>query len=93
MKQFFLAVATVLLLNSIPCLYQAIKGPTIQDTIISINILNTKAVVVMLLLSSFFGNEMYLDISFVFAFLYFIVVYGASRHIEALGGPVGRNHQ
>jgi multicomponent Na+:H+ antiporter subunit F len=90
MNQFYLAITIVLLLNTIPCIYQAIKGPTIQDTIISINILNTKAVVIMLLLSAFFGQEIFLDVSFVFAFLYFVVVYGTSRYIEEKGGPVGK---
>ena len=90
MKQFFLVIAMLLIANMVPCVYQALKGPTIQDTLISINILNTKAVVVMLLLSTFFGNELYLDVSFVFAFLYFIVVYGTSRYLEEKGAPVGK---
>lgn len=93
MRYFLLAVAMALLVNTIPCFYQAIKGPTIQDTIISMNILNTKTLVIMLLLSSFFSNEMYLDISFVFAFLYFVIVFGTSRYLETKGGPVGRTGQ
>jgi multicomponent Na+:H+ antiporter subunit F len=71
MRQYYLVITMVLLLNTIPCIYQAIKGPTIQDTIISINIMNTKTVVIMLLLAAFFRQEIYLDVSFVFAFLYF----------------------
>ena len=93
MRQFYLVVTIVLVLNTIPCIYQAIKGPTIQDTIISINIMNTKTVVIMLLLSAFFGQEMYLDVSFVFAFLYFVVVYGVSRYIEEKGSPLGKLDQ
>lgn len=85
MRQFYLAVTIVLALNMVPCIYQAIKGPTIQDTIISISILNTKTVAIMLLLSAFFGHEMYLDVSFVFAFLYFVVIYGVSRYVEGKG--------
>lgn len=93
MRQFYLAVIIVLLLNTIPCIYQAIKGPTVQDAVISINIMNTKTVVIMLLLSAVFGQEMYLDVSFVFAFLYFVVVYGVSRYIEEKGGPLGKLDQ
>jgi len=51
MRQYYLVITMVLLLNTIHCIYQAIKGPTIQDTIISINIMNTKTVVIMLLLA------------------------------------------
>jgi multisubunit Na+/H+ antiporter MnhF subunit len=87
-----LAIAIVLVLNTIPCIYQAIN-PTIQDSVISINIMNTKTVVIMLLLSTFFGQEMYLDVSFVFAFLYFVVVYGVSRYLEEKGGPLGKPGQ
>lgn len=93
MKQYYLAITIVLVLNTIPCIYQAIKGPTIQDTIISINIMNTKTVVIMLLLSAFFGQEIFLDVSFVFAFLYFVVVYGTSRYLEEQGGQLGKLDQ
>lgn len=93
MRNFFLAVAIVLLVNSIPCVYQSIKGPTVQDTIISIGILNTKTVAIMLLLSGFFSHDMYLDISFIFAFLYFLVVYGSSRYIEAKGAVRDQRHK
>jgi multisubunit Na+/H+ antiporter MnhF subunit len=92
-RQFYLVITIVLVLNTIPCIYQATKGPTIQDAVISINIMNTKTVVIMLLLSAFFGQEMYLDVSFVFAFLYFVVVYGVSRYLEQKGGPIGKLDQ
>ncbi len=85
MRQYYLAIAIVLLLNTIPCIYQAVKGPTIQDTIISVNIMNTKTVVIMLLLSVIFQQEIFLDVSFVFAFLYFVVVYGTSHYLEESG--------
>lgn len=93
MKDLFLVTAILLLMNTVPCIYQAIKGPTIHDTVISMSILNTETVVIMLLLSSYFEHEMYLDISFVFAFFYFLVVYGTSRYIEAKGGAVGDHNQ
>jgi multicomponent Na+:H+ antiporter subunit F len=92
-RQYYLAITIVLVLNAIPCVYQAIKGPTIQDTIISINIMNTKTVVIMLLLSAFFGQEIFLDVSFVFAFLYFVVVYGTSRYLEEKGAQIGKLDQ
>jgi len=92
-RQFYLGVTLALLLNTVPCIYQAIKGPTIQDTLVSINILNTKTVAIMLLLSAFFGQELYLDVSFVFAFLYLVVVYGISRYMEGTGGGLDKLDQ
>ena len=89
MKTLYLGMAIALLLNAIPCLYQAARGPRVQDTVIAINMLNTMTVVIMLLLSSFFELEIFTDISFMFAFLYFVLVYGTSRYIEALGGGFG----
>jgi len=92
-RQVYLALAIALLLNAIPCIYQATKGPTLQDSVISINILNTKAVVIMLLLAAFFETNIFLDVSFFFALLYFVVVYGTSRYFEAKGGPLGQHSQ
>jgi len=81
-NEFLLAVAVVLIINAFLCLYRAVKGPTIQDRIVGINIVNTKTMVVLLILSTFLGEELYLDIALVYALLNFVVTITISRYIE-----------
>ena len=82
MNTFFLAVAAVLVVNAFVCLYRSAAGPTIQDRIIGINIVNTKTMVVLLILSAFLGEELYLDIALVYALLNFVVTITISRYVE-----------
>lgn len=81
-NEFLLAVAVVLIINAFLCLYRAVAGPTIQDRIVGINIVNTKTMVVLLILSTFLGEELYLDIALVYALLNFVVTITISRYIE-----------
>jgi len=82
-RYFFLAVAAAVMVNAFLCLYQGAKGPTIQDRVISINIVNTKATVVLLFVFFVIGKPgMYLDIALVYALLNFVVTVAVSRYIE-----------
>ncbi|MBU4174595.1 MAG: hypothetical protein KKB90_09515 [Actinobacteria bacterium] len=81
-NEFLLAVAVVLIINAFLCLYRAAAGPTIQDRIVGINIVNTKTMVVLLILSTFLGEELYLDIALAYALLNFVVTITISRYIE-----------
>jgi len=83
-SQFLLVVATAVMANAFLCLYQAVRGPTIQDRLISVNIVNTKTLVVLLLIFFEIGQpDMYLDIAMVYALLNFVVTVALSRYVEA----------
>lgn len=89
MNTFYLVVASVLVINAFLCLYRGIRGPTIQDRVIGINIVNTKTTVVLLILATFLGEELFLDIALIYAMLNFIVTITISRYIETEGGTYG----
>ena len=89
MSEFFLAVSVVLVVNAFLCLYRGVKGPTVQDRVIGINIVNTKAMVVLLVLATFLGEQVYLDIALVYALLNFVVTITISRYIETERGALG----
>lgn len=83
MNVFLLSVAAAVMLNAFLCLLQAARGPTIQDRLISINIVNTKALVVLLILFFVSGQPgLYLDIALVYALLNFIVTVALARYLE-----------
>lgn len=90
MNAFFLAVAAAVMVNAFLCLYQGVKGPTIQDRLISINIVNTKTLAVLLLVFFVVGDPAnYLDIALVYALLNFVVTVALSRYAETGRGGVG----
>jgi multicomponent Na+:H+ antiporter subunit F len=87
---FLLAAAAAVMINAFLCLYQGAKGPTIQDRVISINIVNTKTLVVLLLVFFVIGEpEMYLDVALVYALLNFVVTIAVSRYIETERTAIG----
>ncbi len=90
MSRFLLAIAIALMLNALVCLYRVVRGPTAQDRLIGVNIINT-SVLVVLLLSFFVADRptMYLDIALVYALLNFIVTVALSRFLETGRKPLG----
>ncbi|MBN2169126.1 MAG: cation:proton antiporter [Actinobacteria bacterium] len=92
MTDFLLAVALVLMVNAFLCLYRAVRGPAIQDRIISVNIINTKTLVVLLLVFFVTGTpQLYIDIALVYALLNFVVTVALSRYLEAEGSELRRH--
>lgn len=90
MRVYLLGVAVAVMANAFLCLYQAVRGPTIQDRLISVNIVNTKALVVLMLLFFVIGDvDMYLDIALVYALLNFVVTVALSRYVETERGALG----
>lgn len=91
MSNFLLLVAVVLIINSFLCLYRAVKGPTIQDRILGINIIGTKTLTVLVLVSFSFRSKPYLDVAMVYALLNFIVTVAAARFLETEGWENNRH--
>jgi len=77
--------AIIIVVNSLLCLYRTIKGPTVQDRLLGINIVGTKALTVLVLASFIFQSNFYLDVAIVYALLNFIVVVVISRYLETSG--------
>lgn len=90
MSDFLLAVAAAVMVNAFVCLYQGVRGPTIQDRLISINIVNTKTLIVLLLIFFALGApSIYMDVALVYALLNFVVTVAVSRYVETRGTSIG----
>jgi multicomponent Na+:H+ antiporter subunit F len=89
MEVFTLGIACILVINAFLCLYRGVRGPTVQDRIIGINIVNTKTTVVLLILATLLDVNLYLDIALVYALLNFVVTITISRYIETERGRIG----
>ena len=61
------------------CLIRAILGPRFTDRIVSINVICTKAIIMIAILSSLFKDSNLLDIAIVYAMIAFLVVVVLSK--------------
>ena len=82
MDNVFVATAITLMLLVFVCLYRAIIGPRAIDRVISINIIGTKALVILSLISLVFNETFYLDVAVVYALISFIMTVGVSKYID-----------
>ena len=82
MTEFFFAIGIILIANAFLCLFRAARGPTVPDRILAINIVGTKTLVVLVLITYVFDQPMYLDIALIYGLLNFIVTIAAARYME-----------
>ncbi len=77
----FLLTALLLVFASVLCLYRTIKGPTVPDRIVAVNVIATCTIVVHVLIA-FIGNQpMFVDIALTYALLNFLVTLVAARYL------------
>ena len=78
--QILLWISTVILSLSIcACLIRAILGPRFTDRIVSINVICTKAVIMIAILSSLLEQDSLLDIAIIYAMISFLAVVVLSK--------------
>ncbi len=54
-------------------MYRVVKGPTMQDRIVAINVIGTSTVVIIALVAAALDQPEYLDIALVYALLNFVL--------------------
>ena len=74
-----LAAAAALVVLAIVVLYRAVRGPTMQDRVIAVNVLGTNTVVILALLSAALDVPSFLDIALVYALLNFVMAVAISK--------------
>ena len=78
-------IALIISLNAVICLYRAAIGPTTQDRVLGVNIVGTKTLVVVILVTFIQAESFFLDVAIVYALLLFVVTVAISRYLEAEG--------
>ena len=61
------------------CLVRAIRGPRFTDRIVAINIICTKTIIIIAILSYLFSDSRLLDIATIYAMIAFLVVVVLSK--------------
>ncbi|RLA81857.1 MAG: pH regulation protein F [Deltaproteobacteria bacterium] len=84
MKEFFLAIAVIVAFLCLLSLYRGIRGPTVFDRLLGVNVVGTKTVILLLLIGIIYGRlELFVDISLVYAILNFVGILAFSKYVES----------
>ena len=82
LEQIFIGVAILLMAATFICLYRAVVGPTEADRVVAINVIGTKTVVIISLISLVFHQEYFLDVALVYGLISFIATIGVAKYID-----------
>tara|TARA_Y100000588_G_scaffold205036_2_gene218821 strand:- start:891 stop:1178 length:288 start_codon:yes stop_codon:yes gene_type:complete len=84
--EFFLGCALAILVAVTISLYRVLRGPTIIDRIIGVNVIGTKTIAVIVLTGYLFDRvEFFIDIAFLYALINFVGALALSRYFESKG--------
>jgi multicomponent Na+:H+ antiporter subunit F len=85
---FFAGAAVFVAVNAFICLYRMVKGPTVQDRLLTLGVLGSSMLAILVLLASVYSSYMYLDVAILFVLVSFIVMIFVSRYLETYGREV-----
>ena len=74
--------AVLLLILTFLCLMRAILGPTAADRVVAINVIGTKTMVLIALVSFISGQEYFRDVALIYALIAFVMTLGVARYLE-----------
>ncbi|MCY4732308.1 cation:proton antiporter [Natronomonas gomsonensis] len=85
-NDILLGAAAVFVVLVIVVLYRAVRGPTMQDRVLAVNVIGTNTVVILALLSAALDVPYFLDIALVYALLNFLMAVAISKFTVDRGG-------
>ncbi len=86
MNAFFLGAAIAILVSASLALLRAVRGPTVIDRIVAVNVVGTKTIAVILLMGLIHGQvEFFIDIAFTYALINFIGTLAFSKYFTRKG--------
>ena len=86
--EFLLVAAAGFVVLAIGMVYRAIKGPTMQDRVLAVNVLGTNTVVILAILGAALGEPTFLDIALIYALLNFLMAIAISKFTVERGGVI-----
>lgn len=86
MKIFFLFVLITITLLIGVYLYRVVRGPTVYDRVLGLNGMSTKAIILLVVIGSFYGRvDMFVDISTGYALLNLVGSLAIAKYLETKG--------
>ena len=88
MKIFFLYILVLLTILLGVYLYRVLQGPTIFDRVLGLNGISTKAVILLIVMGSYFERvDMFIDISTGYVLLNLVGALAVAKYLERKGVP------
>jgi multicomponent Na+:H+ antiporter subunit F len=88
MNQVFIIALMILAFTIILCTVRAIKGPTAADRLVAVNVIGTKTIVLIVLVSLILKETYFVDVALVYALISFLASIIIAEFIE---GETGGN--
>ncbi len=82
MEAVYLIASIMLMVLTFLCLIRAAIGPTTADRVVAINVIGTKTMVIIALVSFISRQEFFLDVSLVYALIAFVLTIGVAKYME-----------
>lgn len=70
----FISILTFFAILLLFCLIRAIKGPTVADRVVAVNMMGTMVMVIIAMLAVYMGESYLLDICLIYAMISFLAV-------------------
>ena len=88
MKIFFLYILVLLTILLGVYLYRVLQGPTIFDRVLGLNGISTKAIILLIVMGSYFERvDMFIDISTGYVLLNLVGALAVAKYLERKGVP------
>jgi multicomponent Na+:H+ antiporter subunit F len=85
-EEILLAAAVAFVVVSLVGVYRIVRGPTMHDRVIAVNVIGSNVVIVIALLAPVVGEPVALDIALVYALLNFLMSIAISKFSVERGG-------
>ena len=86
MKIFLLVVLITITLLIVVYLYRVLRGPTVFDRVLGLNGISTKAIVLLVVIGTFYERvDMFVDISTGYALLNLVGALAIAKYLEERG--------
>jgi len=90
MTEFYIGASLAIFTMVAMCLFRAIKGPTIIDRIVAINVIGTKTIAVILMMGYIYERvDMFMDIALIYALINFMGSLAMAKYFERKGIVAG----
>ncbi len=64
------------------CLYRAVIGPSPTDRVVAINMIGSKTIVIISLVSFMYKQEFFIDVALVYSLMAYAITIGVSKYLE-----------
>jgi multicomponent Na+:H+ antiporter subunit F len=85
-EDVLLVAAAAFVVTSLVGVYRIVRGPTMPDRVIAVNVIGSNTVIVIALLAAAIGEPGALDIALVYALLNFVLSIAISKFSVERGG-------